>query len=99
MKEKTSRFYPSIRGRLFSIHEDSSNSCRFVISPPRPHFVGDDGLDDYPSKYQMNSPVASASSLSPAQVNRYRRHLILPEVGIAGQQKLLDAKVLIIGAG
>ncbi len=33
------------------------------------------------------------------QVQRYSRHLLLPEVGVEGQQKLLDAKVLAIGAG
>src|SRR5215208_5633279 len=39
------------------------------------------------------------SQLSPEQVNRYKRHLILPEVGMEGQKKLLNAKVLCIGAG
>ena len=39
------------------------------------------------------------SQLTPEQVNRYKRHLILPEVGMEGQKKLLDAKVLVIGAG
>lgn len=38
-------------------------------------------------------------SLSAEQRNRYQRHLLLPEVGIEGQQKLLDAKVLMLGAG
>src|SRR5688572_32379161 len=33
------------------------------------------------------------------QINRYKRHLILPEVGTEGQNKLLAAKVLCIGAG
>lgn len=37
--------------------------------------------------------------LTPQQRNRYHRHLLLPEVGIDGQQKLLDAKVLLLGAG
>ncbi len=37
--------------------------------------------------------------LSPEQRNRYQRHLLLPEVGEAGQQRLLDAKVLLLGAG
>src|SRR5207302_68915 len=37
--------------------------------------------------------------LSPEQRNRYQRHLLLPEVGEAGQQKLLDSKVLLLGAG
>ncbi len=33
------------------------------------------------------------------QVTRYARHIILPQIGGAGQRKLLDAKVLAIGAG
>ncbi len=37
--------------------------------------------------------------LSAEQRSRYQRHLLLPEVGEAGQQKLLDAKVLLLGAG
>jgi molybdopterin/thiamine biosynthesis adenylyltransferase/rhodanese-related sulfurtransferase len=37
--------------------------------------------------------------LSPEQRNRYSRHLLLPEVGEEGQQKLLGAKVLLLGAG
>jgi molybdopterin/thiamine biosynthesis adenylyltransferase/rhodanese-related sulfurtransferase len=36
---------------------------------------------------------------TPDQLQRYSRHFILPEVGEAGQAKLLDAKVLLIGAG
>jgi sulfur-carrier protein adenylyltransferase/sulfurtransferase len=38
-------------------------------------------------------------SLSAEQRERYSRHLLLPEVGAEGQQKLLDAKVLLLGAG
>jgi len=37
--------------------------------------------------------------LTPEQRNRYSRHLLMPEVGEAGQQKLLGAKVLLLGAG
>ena len=33
------------------------------------------------------------------QIERYSRHIILKEVGVKGQKKLLDSKVLIIGAG
>lgn len=45
------------------------------------------------------TPRAPVTSLNTDQVNRYRRHLILPEVGMDGQKKLLNAKVLCIGAG
>lgn len=38
-------------------------------------------------------------SLTPEQRNRYHRHLLLPEVGEEGQLRLLDAKVLCLGAG
>ncbi len=37
--------------------------------------------------------------LTPYQVQRYSRHIIMPQVGSAGQRKLLDAKVLMVGAG
>jgi molybdopterin/thiamine biosynthesis adenylyltransferase/rhodanese-related sulfurtransferase len=39
------------------------------------------------------------ASLNAEQMNRYKRHLLLPEVGVEGQTKLLDAKVLMLGAG
>lgn len=44
-------------------------------------------------------PWTTPRTLSADQRNRYQRHLLLPEVGEAGQQKLLDAKVLMLGAG
>ena len=38
-------------------------------------------------------------SLGPAQRSRYSRHLLIPEIGEAGQLKLLESRVLLIGAG
>ena len=45
--------------------------------------------------YEVETP----RTLTAEQRDRYSRHLLLPEVGIEGQQKLLDAKVLLLGAG
>src|SRR5579885_3718184 len=44
-------------------------------------------------------PYVQPRTLSQAQLKRYSRHLLVPEVGEQGQLKLLDARVLLIGAG
>ncbi len=44
-------------------------------------------------------PWTVPKTLDADQRNRYSRHILLPEVGEEGQQKLLDAKVLLLGAG
>ncbi|HWH11908.1 MAG TPA: molybdopterin-synthase adenylyltransferase MoeB [Solirubrobacteraceae bacterium] len=43
--------------------------------------------------------VVVPKSLTPEQRERYSRHLLVPEVGEEGQRKLLDARVLLLGAG
>lgn len=42
---------------------------------------------------------SGAPALTEAQVHRYARHILLDEIGGAGQQRLLAAKVLVVGAG
>lgn len=44
-------------------------------------------------------PWKQDRQFTPEQLTRYSRHFLLPEVGEEGQAKLLDAKVLLIGAG
>src|SRR5919109_4386528 len=45
--------------------------------------------------YKVEIPKA----LTPAQRERYSRHLLIPEIGLEGQTKLLESKVLLLGAG
>lgn len=47
----------------------------------------------------LGYPVERPPELTPAQLDRYSRHLLLPEVGDKGQEKLLQARVLCLGAG
>jgi len=44
-------------------------------------------------------PWSTPKALAPDQRNRYQRHLLLPEVGEEGQLRLLDSRVLLLGAG
>ena len=43
--------------------------------------------------------IAGGQVLTPEQVLRYSRHIVMPQVGPIGQRKLLAAKVLVVGAG
>jgi sulfur-carrier protein adenylyltransferase/sulfurtransferase len=44
-------------------------------------------------------PWITPAALTPEQRDRYKRHILLPEVGETGQQQLLESKVLLLGAG
>ena len=48
---------------------------------------------------EQGLPVVAASGMTAEQRDRYSRHTLLPEVGVDGQVKLLNAKVLLLGAG
>jgi sulfur-carrier protein adenylyltransferase/sulfurtransferase len=48
---------------------------------------------------EQGLPVIATEGMSAEQRERYSRHTLLPEVGVEGQLKLLDAKVLLLGAG
>ena len=43
--------------------------------------------------------MSTTPMLTPEQVKRYSRHIIMPQIGSQGQRKLIDSKVLVIGAG
>ncbi len=47
----------------------------------------------------LRYPIEEPPKLTPAQLERYSRHLLMPEVGERGQEKLLKSRVLLLGAG
>jgi molybdopterin/thiamine biosynthesis adenylyltransferase/rhodanese-related sulfurtransferase len=47
----------------------------------------------------LRYPIEEPANLTPAQLDRYSRHILLPEVGERGQEKLLKGRVLLLGAG
>ena len=48
---------------------------------------------------EQGLPVIAADGMTAEQRDRYSRHTLLPEVGVDGQVKMLNAKVLLLGAG
>ncbi len=48
---------------------------------------------------EQGLPVLATEGMTPEQRDRYSRHTLLPEVGVDGQLKMLNAKVLLLGAG
>src|SRR5436190_18098075 len=52
-----------------------------------------------PSSFESIPARAERISLSPQEVARYSRHLIMPEVALEGQKRLKASSVLLIGAG
>jgi sulfur-carrier protein adenylyltransferase/sulfurtransferase len=63
-----------------------------------------DHLEPRPEEHSVPTPtlaplVEPADELTIDEVRRYSRHLIIPDVGMTGQKRLKNAKVLVIGAG
>ncbi|MFE4077877.1 molybdopterin-synthase adenylyltransferase MoeB [Paenarthrobacter sp. YIM B13468] len=56
-------------------------------------------LAAHPAPAVLPPLVEPTAALTPAEVERYSRHLIIPEIGALGQRRLKNAKVLVIGAG
>jgi molybdopterin/thiamine biosynthesis adenylyltransferase/rhodanese-related sulfurtransferase/molybdopterin converting factor small subunit len=87
-------------GRLRSfvnlyLNETDIRHLSSTATPVRPGDV----LTIVPSIAGGSPAVETGQPLSHAEVLRYSRHLLLPEVGMAGQRKLKSARVLTIGAG
>ncbi len=58
-----------------------------------------DSFNPCKTRTKISLSETPVTQLNNDQLNRYKRHLILPEVGMEGQKKLLAARVLCIGAG
>ncbi len=52
-----------------------------------------------PTAVDLLGPRATSATLSPSEIQRYARHLIMPEVAMEGQKRLKASKVLCIGTG
>src|SRR3954453_5786725 len=53
----------------------------------------------HPGAMSLEPLVEPAAALTPEEVRRYARHLLVPDVAAVGQRRLKNARVLVVGAG
>jgi len=79
------------------------SGARSLLAAQTLHGLGYTNVANFAGSFQAwqraGMPVEAPATLTDAQRRRYSRHLLIPEVGIDGQARLLEAKVLLIGAG
>ncbi len=99
--------YPDLRKQLFNDQGKvrsfvnvylNDEDIRYLSKDSTPAKDGDT-ISLVPSIAGGSAAVAPPAALSNDEILRYSRHLIIPEVGMEGQQKLKAARVLLIGAG
>ncbi|MDE3096233.1 MAG: molybdopterin-synthase adenylyltransferase MoeB [Chloroflexota bacterium] len=107
------RQYPGFRGLVFGSGGDVPAHINIYVN--RQEIASLDGIatkvqdgDEVAVIPAMAGGAADApapdgrrrvGALTPDQVNRYSRHIIMPQVGPSGQRKIMESSVLIIGAG
>ncbi len=102
----TSR-YPNIKKNLFSDQGKLRSFVNVYVNDEDIRYLdksdtrleGNETISIVPSIAGGSTAIAEESALTNEEIARYSRHLILPEVGIAGQTKLKQAKVAMVGAG
>ena len=103
------RQYPDLRKQIFTDEGKVRSFVNVYLNDEDVRYLGKDataaGAADTISLVPSiaggsgATALAGESALTKDEILRYSRHLILPEVGVEGQQKLKEAKVLLIGAG
>ena len=95
------RQYPGMKGVLYNEREEFPDYINVYVNNKEVT-----SLQGKATRLQEGDEVAlipamagGATSFTEEQIRRYSRHIILPQVGGKGQRKLLQGKVLLVGAG
>ena len=106
--ENLSREYPDLKRHLFSEEGKLRNFVNIYLNDEDIRYLqrektpveDNDTVSIVPSiAGGVSTSLAPPQELSHEEIQRYSRHLIMPEVGMEGQKKLKAASVLCIGAG
>jgi adenylyltransferase/sulfurtransferase len=92
--------YPELRHMIFDESEEVPGHVNIYVNNHEIHSLNgkETSLKDG-DEVAVIPAIAGGQVLTEEQVNRYSRHIIMPQVGPLGQRKLMAAKVLVIGAG
>ncbi len=92
--------YPALRHMIYDESDEIPGHINVYINSQEIHSLqGKNTPVKDGDEMAVIPAIAGGQVLTPEQVNRYSRHIIMPQVGPAGQRKLMETKVLIVGAG
>jgi len=99
--------YPSIKKNLFNDQGKLRSFVNVYVNDEDIRYLdkndtkldGSETISIVPSIAGGSTTMVAEAALTNEEIARYSRHLILPEVGMAGQLKLKQAKVAMVGAG
>jgi adenylyltransferase/sulfurtransferase len=92
--------YPGIKERLYDENNKLRRFINFFVNDKDIRFLQGDNTElKDGDEVSIIPAIAGGSGLTEEQIERYSRQIILPEIGGKGQEKLLNAKVLLIGCG
>jgi adenylyltransferase/sulfurtransferase len=94
--------FPGLRNMIYDDHDEIPGHVNIYVNNTEIHTLqGKETPVSDGDEMAVIPAIAGGAvgALTPEQVNRYSRHIIMPQVGPAGQRKLMEAKVLVVGAG
>jgi len=93
--------YPALRHMIFDDAGRIPGHVNIYINNTEVHSLQgtETPVSDGDEMAVIPAIAGGSVALTPEQVNRYSRHIIMPQVGPSGQRKLMETKVLIVGAG
>ncbi len=92
--------YPALRHMIYDETDEIPGHINIYVNNQEIHSLqGKETPVKDGDELAVIPAIAGGQVLTPEQVTRYSRHIIMPQVGPIGQRKLMAAKVLIVGAG
>jgi len=92
--------YPGLKDMIYDEADEIPGHINIYINNQEVHSLqGKETPVNDGDEMAVIPAIAGGAALTPEQVDRYSRHIIMPQIGPVGQRKLMEAKVLIVGAG